>query len=291
MAGRAQFDPRIDYYAVFDLTLTASADQIQSVFRQRAKQIHPDRNPDAEATRQFQRLSEAYAILSDPLMRAEYDQARASINVRAAFQTYARDRARDADRSAGEHWRQVLRGLTRSPYRYVFLLLAMVAVANVIFILLTGSFKVDSSAAAAVTLTDSPSPEVSPTTASVLLTPASDTSAVNLLAEAGCDPGAQISSPQSNAIIAGPFEVDGLVKTDFQLDWAPILYDPGGHPQHPDWHVLSSGKSSEPDSVLAPPAMTNAIARPMAIFLRLTVGNPGDKQPIQVCVITVSLQK
>ena len=111
MAGRVRYDPRIDYYAVLDLTLAASADQIQSVFRQRAKQLHPDRNPDAEATRQFQRLSEAYAILSDPTVRAEYDRARAAINVRAAFQTYARDRGGEDDHKGSGHWRQVLHGL------------------------------------------------------------------------------------------------------------------------------------------------------------------------------------
>src|SRR5215472_8613480 len=74
--GRVRFDPANDYYLILGVKPTATTDEIQDAFRRRAKNLHPDRNPDSEATVQFQRLSEAYAVLSDPASRAEYDTLR-----------------------------------------------------------------------------------------------------------------------------------------------------------------------------------------------------------------------
>lgn len=65
-------DPK-GYYAVMGLAMTAGEEQIKSAYRRRAMDLHPDRNPDRDTTRQFQFLNEAYAILSDPVARAAYD--------------------------------------------------------------------------------------------------------------------------------------------------------------------------------------------------------------------------
>ena len=50
----------------------------QAAFRGQALRLHPDHVSDparkAEATQQFQRLSEAYQTLRDPVKRRRYDQ-------------------------------------------------------------------------------------------------------------------------------------------------------------------------------------------------------------------------
>lgn len=72
------YNPDNDYYDLLGIAAHASADDIQKAFRQKAKVTHPDRNPDQSerATSDFQRLNEAYAVLSDPLRRHEYDRKR-----------------------------------------------------------------------------------------------------------------------------------------------------------------------------------------------------------------------
>ena len=52
-----------------------SADDLKKAYRQLARRFHPDANPgDASAAEKFKEISEAYAILSDPSKRAQYDQ-------------------------------------------------------------------------------------------------------------------------------------------------------------------------------------------------------------------------
>ena len=65
-------DPK-GYYLVMGLTSTAGDEQIKAAYRRRAMDLHPDRNPGNDTTRQFQFLNEAYAVLSNPVSRTEYD--------------------------------------------------------------------------------------------------------------------------------------------------------------------------------------------------------------------------
>ena len=65
-------DPK-GYYALLGVIPTASASKIKAAFRQRAKQIHPDRNSSPYAAQEFQRLNEAYSIVIVPETRAQYD--------------------------------------------------------------------------------------------------------------------------------------------------------------------------------------------------------------------------
>ncbi len=62
-----------DYYAILGLDNTASLDEIKRTYRVLAKQYHPDVNRAANATEIFNAVSEAYEVLSDPKLRAEYD--------------------------------------------------------------------------------------------------------------------------------------------------------------------------------------------------------------------------
>ncbi len=64
-----------DYYAVLGLEKTASADQIKKAYRKLALKYHPDKNPDdKKAEERFKEISEAYAVLSDPEKKKQYDQ-------------------------------------------------------------------------------------------------------------------------------------------------------------------------------------------------------------------------
>lgn len=64
-----------DYYEVLGVERGADDASIKKAYRQLAKKYHPDMNPgDAEAEKKFKEASEAYAVLSDPEKRRQYDQ-------------------------------------------------------------------------------------------------------------------------------------------------------------------------------------------------------------------------
>ena len=64
-----------DYYEVLGVSKDADEATLKKAYRQVAKKYHPDMNPgDAEAEKKFKEASEAYAVLSDPEKRRQYDQ-------------------------------------------------------------------------------------------------------------------------------------------------------------------------------------------------------------------------
>ena len=64
-----------DYYEVLGVGKNADEAEIKKAYRVLAKKYHPDMNPgDKEAEKKFKEASEAYAVLSDPEKRRQYDQ-------------------------------------------------------------------------------------------------------------------------------------------------------------------------------------------------------------------------
>jgi len=62
-------------YELLGVSPSANNAELRKAFRQLSKRLHPDTTslPRDEATRQFQNVCEAYDLLSDPVLRANYD--------------------------------------------------------------------------------------------------------------------------------------------------------------------------------------------------------------------------
>lgn len=68
-----------DYYARLGVRSSASAEEIRAAYREKARETHPDHNPDdPEAAERFQAVKKAYQVLHDPERRARYDDLRAA---------------------------------------------------------------------------------------------------------------------------------------------------------------------------------------------------------------------
>lgn len=67
-------DPK-GYYSILGISSTVATEEIKQAFRQKANELHPDKNRDRDTTKEFQFLNEAYAVLIDPNSRAKYDSS------------------------------------------------------------------------------------------------------------------------------------------------------------------------------------------------------------------------
>jgi len=64
-----------DYYQILGVSKDDSLDTIKKAYRKLARKYHPDVNPgDKVAEEKFKEISEAYAVLSDPEKKKQYDQ-------------------------------------------------------------------------------------------------------------------------------------------------------------------------------------------------------------------------
>uniref|UniRef100_A0A0N5AK67 J domain-containing protein n=1 Tax=Syphacia muris TaxID=451379 RepID=A0A0N5AK67_9BILA len=62
------------YYDILGVTKNATEHEIKNSYRKLALKYHPDRNPgNAQAAEQFKKVSIAYAVLSNPNSRRQYD--------------------------------------------------------------------------------------------------------------------------------------------------------------------------------------------------------------------------
>ncbi len=92
-ANRRKFDPNVNYYEVLDVPYSASRSEIIRAYRHLMRHAHPDRHANQQdrfkAEERAKELNAAYAVLSRPDVRREYDQAiRKQAVSDAIFQRY-----------------------------------------------------------------------------------------------------------------------------------------------------------------------------------------------------------
>ncbi len=63
-----------DYYNILGVNKTANASEIKKAYRKLALKYHPDKTKgDKTLEDKFKKISEAYAVLSDPQKKKQYD--------------------------------------------------------------------------------------------------------------------------------------------------------------------------------------------------------------------------
>ncbi|HET7475528.1 MAG TPA: DnaJ C-terminal domain-containing protein [Dermatophilaceae bacterium] len=84
MASQDWFEK--DFYAILGVPADADDAQIKKTYRKLARQWHPDSKPgNTAAERKFKEIGEAYAVLSDPEQRRQYDAIRSMSRGGARF--------------------------------------------------------------------------------------------------------------------------------------------------------------------------------------------------------------
>jgi curved DNA-binding protein CbpA len=125
-----------DLYAILGVPPSASSERIAKAFRKLAFRHHPDRNPgrEADAARAFQRIAEAYDVLSDPLKRALYDQraGRVAASPRRSSTSAAPSRPTPRRRSDVAH-RPAPPGRTATEPRHGLVARALFAIVGLMF--------------------------------------------------------------------------------------------------------------------------------------------------------------
>lgn len=78
-----------DYYQILGVDPKAAQKQIKDAYRRLAFEYHPDRNTgNTEAAEKMKVVNEAYAVLSDPEKRAEYDTVRQRFGSSSAYSRF-----------------------------------------------------------------------------------------------------------------------------------------------------------------------------------------------------------
>jgi molecular chaperone DnaJ len=62
-----------NFYDILGVQQNSSVDEVKKAYRKLSFIHHPDKNNSPESTQMFQKLAEAYSVLSDPSKRQQYD--------------------------------------------------------------------------------------------------------------------------------------------------------------------------------------------------------------------------
>lgn len=62
-----------DYYAILQINIDTSSNEIKKAYKEQAIRWHPDKNPGIDTTEKMQDINEAYLILNDAEARDKYN--------------------------------------------------------------------------------------------------------------------------------------------------------------------------------------------------------------------------
>ena len=127
-------------YELLGVSRSANNAELKKAFWQLSKELHPDTTslPYEKATRQFQSVCEAYDLLSDPILRAEYDNSLEKKN-NLVFQSTEIDLIKN---EAGQFSKTIgVRRPLSGGELFSLLLLIMALILSLILGLLIGVFK------------------------------------------------------------------------------------------------------------------------------------------------------
>ena len=102
----------LDYYAILEVSPSATSAEIKRSYRRLARLHHPDLNQDALDTH-IKRLNVAYEVLRDPLKRAAYDEQRAEEKRHVAPQAEYQPRQERTKRKPEMTWAEGLVGFVK----------------------------------------------------------------------------------------------------------------------------------------------------------------------------------
>ena len=73
----SSIDPAaLSHYQILGINLAATPEDIRKAYREKARQYHPDKNPEAIAEEWMKQLNKAYSVLSDNIQRADYNECK-----------------------------------------------------------------------------------------------------------------------------------------------------------------------------------------------------------------------
>lgn len=105
--------PTRDYYQILGVAPDARPEDIKNSYRKRAFQYHPDRNSDNPgAAEKMKALNEAYAVISDPDKRRQYDMLR--LQYGSSAQERFRQSYSDQDIFRGSDIHQIFEEMARA---------------------------------------------------------------------------------------------------------------------------------------------------------------------------------
>jgi hypothetical protein len=93
-----------NHYDVLGVRRDSDADAIKQAYHRLALEYHPDKNRSPEAAEKMKVINEAYRVLGDPALKADYDKKLDQINAAWDSNLYARwyqQRAEEQQRAAG----------------------------------------------------------------------------------------------------------------------------------------------------------------------------------------------
>lgn len=268
---KIRYDPTDDLYAVLGVVPSANTEEIHRAFRKRAKQVHPDLNPEKPewAHAQFQRVNDAHDILTDDVLRMEYDTKRrllrggGQINSSQGAPGMARSTTKlsEASRAAWAHRRR-RRGLGG-----VFL------VAFVLFAVSCWMLEFPESEN-----TSNPTSVAGDNTTPVVVNAANLTTPAANIALVPCDTDATITEPLYGTTISGPISIRGTASGPRFASYSLLLGFRNTLEDRMTWLPLAVGINRRVEhSLLVPDGLANlavlaALAQVRSDFtLRLVV--------------------